>query len=156
MTKKESSELACGVIPEMASSCMLMRTRLIARVVTGIYDQALRPFGINSPQFALLLVMCSMGPASRAEIGRFHRQDRSTLTRNLQIMISEGWIDEVEEGAVGRARPMRLTKAGMDLLYKAEPAWQTAQVQTKALLGGNGVIAVMDMANNLLSSTTAV
>ena len=57
------------VIPEMASNCLLMRTRLISRVVTSIYDQELRPFGINSPQFALLLVMSTMGPASRAEIG---------------------------------------------------------------------------------------
>lgn len=131
-----------------------MRTRLISRVVTGIYDRELRPFGINSPQLALLLVMCTMGSASRAEIGRFHRQDRSTLTRNLQIMISEGWIEEVPGEAAGRARPMRVTEAGLRLLHEAAPAWRAAQAQAKALLGGDGVAAVMDVASGILSSPT--
>jgi hypothetical protein len=41
-------------IGAMARDCLLMRTRLVSRVVTSIYDEALRPFGIVSPQFALL------------------------------------------------------------------------------------------------------
>ena len=56
-----------------------------------------RAYGIVAPQFALLTVIAKIGPASRAEIGRFHRQDRSTLTRNLKSMLSAGWIEEVQE-----------------------------------------------------------
>ena len=70
-------------IIKIASSCVLMRTRLVSRVVTGIYDEALRSLGLNAAQFALLVVIFSIGPVSRAEKGRFHHQDRSTLTRNL-------------------------------------------------------------------------
>src|SRR5260370_23629514 len=103
-------------IGAMARECLLMRTRLVSRVVTSIYDEELRPFGIVSPQFALLLVIAKIGPASRAEIGRFHRQDRSTLTRNLKIMLSEGWIEEVQDAEGGRARPIALTKEGGRLL----------------------------------------
>jgi hypothetical protein len=58
------------VIAEMASTCVLMRTRLISSVITGIYDEKLRPFGIGSAQFALLAVIYQIEPATRAKIGQ--------------------------------------------------------------------------------------
>jgi len=136
-------------IGAMARDCLLMRTRLVSRVVTSIYDEALRPFGIVSPQFALLLVIAKIGPASRAEIGRFHRQDRSTLTRNVKPMLSAGWIEEVQDGERGRARRIAVTKAGRRLLQEAAPAWRSAQRRTKAKLG-DGMDVVADTANCLM------
>jgi DNA-binding MarR family transcriptional regulator len=132
---------------------VLMRTRLISRVITGIYDIKLRPFGIGSAQFILLAVIYQIEPATRAKIGRFHHQDRSTLTRNLKVILSEGWVEEIQDQADGRSRSILLTKAGIDLLLKAEPAWQAAQSQAKALLGKDGVIAIMDIANRIMGPT---
>jgi DNA-binding MarR family transcriptional regulator len=136
-------------IGAMARDCLLMRTRLVSRVVTSIYDEALRPFGIVSPQFALLLAIAKIGPASRAEIGRFHRQDRSTLTRNAKPMLSAGWIEEVQVGERGRARRIAVTKVGRRLLQEAAPAWRSAQRRTKAKLG-DGMDVVADTANGLM------
>jgi len=141
------------VIADIGNTCVLMRTRLISRVITGIYDEKLRPFGIGSAQFALLVVIYQIEPATRAKIGRFHHQDRSTLTRNLKVILSEGWVEEIPDQADGRSRPIALTKAGIDLLLKAEPAWQAAQAQAKALLGKDGTIAVMDIAYRIIGST---
>src|ERR1035438_1667593 len=142
------------VIADMGSTCVLMRTRLISRVITGIYDEKLRPFGISSAQFALLVVIYQVEPATRAEIGRLQHQDRSTLTRNLKVILSEGWVEETRYGADGRSRPIVLTRVGKDLLCKAEPAWQAAQVQAKALLGEDGVTAVMDIASRIVDPET--
>ena len=58
------------ILDEMIGSCLVMRTRLLARGISGIYDQQLRPFGLNSAQFSLLMVISKLGSASRAEIGR--------------------------------------------------------------------------------------
>lgn len=137
------------VIAEISGNCLLTRTRRIARVLTAIYDQALRPFGINSPQFTLLVVISRLGPASRAEIGRQNHQDRSTLTRNLQLILSQGWVEEIRDPATGRGRPLVLTKAGKDLLHKAAPAWRAAQVEARLVLGKAGVAAVMHIADEL-------
>ncbi len=144
------SEADSDVISEFASACLLMRTRLISRVLTGAYDEEMREFGIHSPQFVLLVVIFKMGSASRAEIGRFHHQDRSTLTRNLKIMIAEGWIEESPDSSSGRARPMRLTRSGVSLLRKVEPAWRKAQAQAGAILGKNNVVAIADMARRIM------
>jgi DNA-binding MarR family transcriptional regulator len=147
------------VIAKMGGTCLLMRTRLISRVITGIYDEKLQPFGIGSAQFALLVVIYQIGPATRAEIGRFQHQNRSILTRNLKVMLAEGWIEEVKYQADarsrpdGRNRPVVMTKAGEDLLRKAESAWQMAQAQAKALLGRDSMIAIMDIANRIMGPT---
>src|ERR1700753_2218820 len=93
MSTKTNPSPADDAIAEMANSCVLMRTRLISRVVTAIHDEELRPFGLGSAQFALLVVIFRIQPATRSEIGRFHHQDRSTLTRNLKIILSEGWAE---------------------------------------------------------------
>jgi DNA-binding MarR family transcriptional regulator len=140
------------VIQEITQACVLMRTRLISRVLTAIYDAELRSFGIGSPQFALLVLIGSLEPVTRADIGRYLHQDRSTLTRNLKLLISEGWATEIPEEAAGRARPIALTKAGKDLLRNAAPGWRVAQSRAKALLAKNGVTAVMRIADRIVKS----
>jgi DNA-binding MarR family transcriptional regulator len=138
------------MINEINQACVLMRTRLISRVMTAIYDEGLRPFGIGSPQFTLLVIIGSMEPATRAEIGRHLHQDRSTLTRNLKLILSEGWAAETQNEASGRARPLALTKAGKNLVRDAAPAWRAAQSRAAAVLGKDGVFAVMHMADRIM------
>jgi DNA-binding MarR family transcriptional regulator len=152
MREKERQVEDGDVIAEMNSGCVLMRARLISRVLTAMYDEALRPFGIGSPQFALLVIIFGIQPATRAEIGRHHHQDRSTLTRNLKILLSEGWAAEVEDQGSGRGRPIVLTKAGKDLLVKGAPTWRAAQARAKVLLGEDGVTAITDIANGIMNS----
>jgi DNA-binding MarR family transcriptional regulator len=142
------------VIDEMAGTCVLMRVRLISRVLTGFYDEELRPFGIGSPQFALLGAISMIEPATRAEIGRFHHQDRSTLTRNLKIILSEGWTEEIQGEASGRGRPIVLTKKGKDLLRNAEPVWRVAQARAKALLGKDGMSVITKIGSRIMESET--
>jgi DNA-binding MarR family transcriptional regulator len=140
------------VIAEINSGCVLMRARLISRVLTAIYDEALRPFGVGSPQFVLLAIIFGIQPATRAEIGRHHHQDRSTLTRNLKILLSERWVEEVEDDGSGRGRPIVLTKAGRDLLVRGAPTWRAAQAQAKTILGEHGMTAITDIANGIMNS----
>lgn len=148
--KPRNARVSPDVTAELNQGCVLMRTRLIARVLTAIYDEGLRPFEIGSPQFALLAIISHIEPATRADIGRYLHHDRSTLTRNLKLILSAGWAREISGEAVGRSRPIALTTAGKDLLRNAAPAWRIAQSRAKALLGKDGVLAVMEMANRIM------
>ena|SRR5688572_2234863 len=139
-------------IKDVARDCLLMRTRLISRVITNIYDQELQPLGLNSPQFSLLVIMSRLGNANRSEIGRFNHQERSTLTRNIQVIISEGWAKEIQSEISGRSRPLALTDAGKLLLKKALPAWKKAQKKAEKLLGANGVETIRDVSKQLLNT----
>lgn len=88
---------------EIARNCLLTRTRQISRVVTAIYDEAMRPFGINSSQFTLLVLITELGPLSRSDLGRRNHHDRSTLTRNLQPLLSQGGLQKAWLGMMDAA-----------------------------------------------------
>ena len=147
-TNPRSDSAGDAVIGEITRSCLLTRTRRLSRLVTNTYDQALRPFGVNAPQFSLLVLIAKFGPASRAEIGRVNYQDRSTLTRNLALLLAEGWVEELKtEG--GRSRPIAISAKGRQLLSSAAPAWRQAQADVRNLIGD-------DAAANILRAVDAI
>ncbi len=146
------SDLSNGPITSLGDS-VLMRTRFLSRSVTEIFDQALRPFGISSAQFVLLSMIDQAGSITRAEIARLQHLDRSTLTRNLRIILSDGWVQEVPENADGRTKPIALTVAGKDLMFDAHPAWLRAQARAKALLGIDGTMALISIADRITNPT---
>ena len=82
------------MIAAMGNECLLMRTRLIARVISGMYDERLRGLKISSSQFGLLVAIYQIQPATRADIGRRLHLDKSTLTRHLKMVLSVGWVEE--------------------------------------------------------------
>jgi DNA-binding MarR family transcriptional regulator len=137
-----------AILAEITQGCLLTRTRRLSRLVTNTYDQALRPFGVNAPQFSLLVLIAKFGPASRAEIGRVNYQDRSTLTRNLALLLGQGWVRELAtEG--GRSRPIEISPKGRQLLAAAAPAWRDAQTEVRRLIGD-------DAASNILRVVDAI
>jgi DNA-binding MarR family transcriptional regulator len=148
MRMSKQTESIASLVGEVAQGCLLTRTRRISRVITSIYDEALRPFGVNAPQFSLLVLIAKLNGASRAEIGRANHQERSTLTRNLALLLSEGWIEEIVPKG-GRSRPILITGAGRELMASAGGAWRSAQSSAKQLLGEDGVTAIITVADSI-------
>jgi DNA-binding MarR family transcriptional regulator len=142
-----------AVVTEVVNECLLTRTRQISRVITNLYDHAMRPHGLNSPQFSLMVTIAKLRGASRAEIGRANHQERSTLTRNLALMLEAGWVEELP--AEGRSRPIVLSEGGRKLLVTAAPAWRAAQEEARKLLGTEGAAALIAMADSLPPSLGA-
>lgn len=137
------------MIDEVNRACLVTRTRRISRFVTSIYDHQLEPFGISSSQFSMIVLIARLGNATRAEIGRSNFQERSTSTRNLQLILDAGWAEEIPDQASGRRRPIRISETGKALLAAAMPAWRMAQAKTKHLLGDPGVLALGEVADSL-------
>jgi DNA-binding MarR family transcriptional regulator len=141
---------------DLTEDAVFVRARLLSRVVTEVFDEKLRPFGISSTQFSLLAAIDRMEPATRSEIARLQHLERSTLTRNLRTILSEGWVEEVREMADGRSRPIALSTAGRELLLNAQPAWLAAQSQAEALLGQDATVAVISSADRILNPSNVI
>lgn len=137
-----------SLVDDAAEQCLLTRVRTISRVVTSIYDNALRPHGLTSSQFSLLVRIVRTKGASRAALARASHQDRSTSTRNLQVVLNEGWAEEVVPDK-GRSRPIVISAAGQALLNAAGPSWRAAQAQAARMLGEQGVAALVGLAASL-------
>ena len=111
-----------------------MRLRLLNRVVTNFYDDALRPLGLKVSQLNILIVTARLGLARPAQVCEILQLDTSTLSRNVKPLQAHGWLEVVPEEDA-RAQPFRLTPQGKRLIEKAVPAWEEAQRQATELLG---------------------
>jgi DNA-binding MarR family transcriptional regulator len=131
-------------IDTIAQSCIAARLRLLNRVVTNFYDDALRPLGLKVSQLNILIVTAKLGVARPAQVCAILQLDTSTLSRNVERMRAHGWLEVVPEEDA-RAQPFRLTPAGRRLIEKAIPAWEEAQRKATDLLGKEGM-ALLDKA----------
>jgi DNA-binding MarR family transcriptional regulator len=132
----------------IAHNCIAMRLRLLNRVVTNLYDDALRPLGLKVSQLNLLVVTAKLGLAQPAKVCDTLQMDTSTLSRNLERMRAKGWL-EVVPGKDARTQPFRLTTQGKKLLERAIPAWEEAQRHATELLGGDGIALLNNAARKL-------
>jgi DNA-binding MarR family transcriptional regulator len=151
MTKMETNKRMThgnDIIDQIAQECLLMRVRKLDRVLTGIYDAELRPFGLKASQTNLLVLVAKAGPIRRIEIGKRLRLDPSTLTRNLKIMLTNGWIQEIADGEDGRGLPVQITVQGRALLNQIGPSWRKAQTRTEKFLGAAGATLMRKLAEN--------
>ena len=117
----------------IATACHSLPLRMLHRLITGVYDEALRPLGMRISQLNLLVEIAKMGDqATAARVGAFLMIETSTLSRDLQRMRGQGWIESSLEG---RSRRLIVTKQGRKLLERALPAWERAQQRAEAVLG---------------------
>lgn len=127
--------------------CLAVRIRLIGRTVTGLYDGALERHGVTIAQVNLLAALGKVGPCPPARLGEVLQLERSTVSRNLHLLLKQGWI----EAAVSDAKGMRevvLTGAGRAKIESVMPEWRQAQEQAAQLLGA-GVTAVREIAGGM-------
>jgi len=133
-----------AMIDKVASECVAVRLRMLNRVITNIYDDALRSLDLKVSQMNILVAAVKMGTARPSEVCGHLHLDVSTLSRNVERMKARGWL-EVVPGEDARAQPFRLTPKGKRLIEKAVPAWEEAQRRASELLGNEG-ISLLDKA----------
>jgi DNA-binding MarR family transcriptional regulator len=135
-------------VDRVAARCIAVRLRLLNRVVTNLYDEALRSLGLKVSQLNVLVVAAKLGVARPAEVCGLLHLDLSTLSRNVDRMMAKGWLEVIPEEDA-RKQPFRLTDRGRRLLEKAIPAWEKAQEQAAELLGEDGVALLSRTASKL-------
>ncbi len=142
-----------AMIDKIASQCVAVRLRMLNRVVTNIYDNALRPLDLKVSQMNIMVAAAKMGTARPIEVCEYLNLDVSTLSRNVERMKARGWLEVVPDED-GRSQPFRLTPQGSKLLEKAVPAWSEAQQQVKTVLG-DGLVEQLNEAVKRLSKQAA-
>ena len=135
-------------IDTIAQTCIAVRLRLLNRVITNFYDDALRPLGLKVSQLNILVVAAKLGLARPAQVCEILQLDASTLSRNVERMRAHGWLEVVPEEDA-RAQPFRLTPQGRRLIEKSVPAWEKAQRQAAELLGDEGLALLGEAAKKL-------
>lgn len=123
--------LAAG---RMAAECLCFRTRRLSRVVTRMYDEALRPLGIHATQLTLMNAI-ALGAGTMKGLEAILAIDVTTLSRSLRPLEKAGLVAIGRSPADRRVRVATLTRAGERKLEEALPFWSTAHESIMDVLG---------------------
>jgi len=115
-------------------TCLCLHLQRAARLVARRFDAALRPLGLTSGQFSLLMSLNRPDPASISGVATLLAMDRTTLTAALKPLQRRLLVEVTIEAADRRSRRLRLTPGGQALLARAVPVWEATHAAIEALL----------------------
>ena len=130
----------------IAHECLAHRVRKINRVISKLYDDAIRHLGMTVGQMNLLVQINELananGVARPSELAPRLQMDRSTLSRTVDRLRDKGFIDVLRDDEDGRAQHLHLTAKAYDLLRRGIGPWEKAQRKATQLLGSGGVALI--------------
>lgn len=130
--------------------CTNLKLRQLSRAVTRHYDAYVAPLGLKNTQYSLLSHVVRLGPIRPGDLARHMRLDASTLTRNLQPLLVQGWV-ALGPGDDARSRLVEATESGQAKRAEAQRAWKQAQLALNARLGPAHVVALHALIDDCLA-----
>jgi DNA-binding MarR family transcriptional regulator len=119
----------------LKSRCVCTAVRRVDRVLNRLYDEALRPSGLATTQYALLSTLSRAGgPLPHGELAAMQEMAGTTLSRNLKPLVRDGLV-RIEPGNDRRTRHEAITEAGQAVLEEARPLWHSVQARVVAEVG---------------------
>ncbi|MEL6246402.1 MAG: MarR family winged helix-turn-helix transcriptional regulator [Cyanobacteria bacterium J06648_16] len=126
------------IAQEMVQDCIARRLRQVNRMVTRLYDDALRNLGLTVNQLNILATVVSQGQMQPGHLGIVLGMEKSTVSRTIDRMAKRGWL-EVGPGKDGRSQLLKATQQGRQLLVKAAPVWDELQSGVLDAVGTGGL-----------------
>jgi DNA-binding MarR family transcriptional regulator len=150
-TPPTQSRRAAEVQVPAPVGCTSLKLRQLNRRVSQHHDRIVGVTGLKTSQYSLLSHVVRLGPLRPGELAGHMEMDASTLTRNLQPLVAQGWV-EVGPGDDGRSRFVTATEAGRDKRSAAQREWKRAQLALNERLG----VATVTQLHQLLDHCLAL
>ncbi|MEG0223422.1 MAG: MarR family winged helix-turn-helix transcriptional regulator [Comamonas sp.] len=124
--------------------CTNLKLRQLTRLVTRHYDHYTAAAGLKTTQYSLLSHVERLGPIRPGDLARSMQMDASTLTRNMQPLVAQGWL-RIGAGEDARSRLVEITDAGRAKRVEGQRAWKLAQLALNERLGVERVAALHEL-----------
>jgi DNA-binding MarR family transcriptional regulator len=119
-------------------TCLCLHLQRAARALARRFDDALRPLGITSGQFSMMMALNRPEPPSIGSVASLLSMDRTTLTAALKPLQRRDLITVMVDVEDRRGRRPKLTPAGRALLARALPVWRHTHAEIDRLLPADG------------------
>lgn len=130
--------------------CFNLKWRQADRVLTGLYNAHFSDLDIKITQFSVLRAVKLMKTTSQKALEQVLLVDQATLTRSLQPLIRQGFIERQPSPEDGRIMLVSLSDDGKTLYKKAEKRWEAAQQQVSEILGDEALDQLLAASDALI------
>ena len=115
---------------------LFLQIQRAARALARRFDAELRPLGLTSGQFILLMLLNREEPLGMAALASSLAIDRTTLRAALKILERRGLVEITNDSSDHRLRRMRLTRQGGALMKTTVPVGERSDKEIEARLAG--------------------
>ena len=131
----KTTEVPFEATLRVRDNCLCLHVQRAARALARRYDEALRPVGLTSGQFSLLMSLNRPEAPTMGAVSDVLAMDRTTVTANLKPLERRGLVVVAVDPSDRRSRRLSLTAAGRQLLSDAFPLWERTQEEVRQQAG---------------------
>lgn len=115
--------------------------RQASRVLSKLYDDELRPLGLQHSQLPVLAAAALFGEqgAPMSALAKALIMDPTTLSRNVRPLEKAGLLRVARSPKDRRACVLFLTAAGESAIESVFPAWERVMKRVRRTLGASGL-----------------
>lgn len=124
-------------------NCVTFNLQRATRSLMRGFEAAAKASGLTAPQFTTLSLMAGYGQVSVTQIADKLGTDRTTMTRNLDVLARKRWITTVVSDD-NRQHVWTLTDAGKERLAVALPIWRAFQAGLVDKIGEGQVRSILE------------
>ena len=139
--------------PEQPQGCTNFKLRQLLRRVARHYDLEMAQAGMKTTQFSMLSHLIHLGPVAPGELARAMGIEASTLTRNLRLLITQGWAVQ-GPGPNARSRRIKITTRGRTQQAAGKRHWRRAQLALNRRVGDQQIAALHALLDHGLACLT--
>jgi len=129
-----SADLTFATTCQVRDTCLCLHAQRAARALARRFDVALKPAGITSGQFSLLMSLNRPEPPNLGSVAALLAMDRTTLTANLKPLERRGLVETATDPKDRRTRRLQLTPDGRAVLVGALPIWRHLHAEIETAL----------------------
>jgi DNA-binding MarR family transcriptional regulator len=119
-------------------TCLCLHLQRAARALARRFDDALRPLGLTSGQYSMMMALNQPAPPTIGTVASILCVDRTTLTAALKPLERRGLVTVSVDDKDRRSRRLKLTAAGRTLLARAVPVWRRTHAEIDRLVPNAG------------------
>ena len=127
-------KLPFAVTHKVRDTCLCLHLQCAARALARRFDEALRPLGLTSGQYSMMMSLNQPEPPSIGSIASLLSVDRTTLTAALKPLQRRGLVAVTVDANDRRSRRIKLPPAGRALLASAVPVWRRTHAKIESLV----------------------
>jgi DNA-binding MarR family transcriptional regulator len=130
------------------SYCIAGRLRMLARVMTGRYNDAFTQEGVTFAQAGLLMRIFAQPGIRQAALSKQLQIEKSGMSRDVQLMQKKSWLtDNLRNG-------LFLTEEGTLLAKRCHKIWKALNQQVWEEVGPDTVAGLSAFSNRILTTNT--
>jgi DNA-binding MarR family transcriptional regulator len=134
----KAAEISFETTLFVRDTCLCLHLQRAARALARRFDDALRPLGLTSGQYSMMMALNRPEPPGIGSVASLLSMDRTTLTAALKPLQRRDLVTVMVDDEDRRGRRLRLTPAGRALLARALPVWGRTHAEIERLLPPDG------------------